>query len=222
MRAAIAGAFGITLLAAHGATSAMAEDDDDDMPFEQRVIRDFLGGMGVNVGKPGVEYRERSPLVVPPGRDLPPPQAAAAAAGDPNWPKDADVRDREKRKKKANRPARDEIYEQSRPLRPDELRGSASTASRVTPGTPAGMNEIQANRPLTPKELGEKGNIFSALWNKVAPSNEVEEFKGEPTRGSLTEPPSGYRTPSPSQPYGIVTKGKIKNKPMNVMDKGLE
>ena len=41
------------------------------------------------VGGAGIDYRERSPLVIPPSMDLPPPgSAAAAAARDPAWPKD--------------------------------------------------------------------------------------------------------------------------------------
>ena len=46
--------------------------------------------------KKGIEYRERSPLVVPPKLDLPPP-ASADAKDAPNWPKDPD----EKRRKEA-------------------------------------------------------------------------------------------------------------------------
>jgi len=41
-------------------------------------------------GKYRNQYRERSPLVIPPRSDLPPP-AAAAEAPVPNWPKDPDI-----------------------------------------------------------------------------------------------------------------------------------
>ena len=34
-----------------------------------------------------------------------------------------------------------------------------------------------------------------------------QQFTGEPPRLSLTEPPPGYQTPSPDQPYGV---GKAK------------
>ena len=36
----------------------------------------------------GIDYRERSPLVIPPTLDLPPPEAADAAARNPAWPRD--------------------------------------------------------------------------------------------------------------------------------------
>jgi hypothetical protein len=42
---------------------------------------------------------------------------------------------------------------------------------------------------------------------------EYASFKGEPMRQSLTDPPAGYRVPSPDQPYGIMPeKDKGKNK----------
>ena len=33
--------------------------------------------------------------------------------------------------------------------------------------------------------------------------DEVAKFTSEPPRASLTEPPPGYQTPSPDQPYGL-------------------
>ena len=40
---------------------------------------------------------------------------------------------------------------------------------------------------------------------------EYANFTGEPVRRDLTDPPAGYRIPSPEQPYGInpnKTSGK--------------
>jgi hypothetical protein len=37
---------------------------------------------------------------------------------------------------------------------------------------------------------------------------EYGTFTGEPPRASLTDPPPGYQTPSPDQPYGIPPDGK--------------
>ncbi len=66
---------------------------------------------------------------------------------------------------------------------------------------------------MTPAELEAK-NIFTGLW---ASKEEYVTFGGEPPRSSLTEPPSGYRTPSPSQPYG-VGKQKWDYKPGDKQD----
>ena len=47
-----------------------------------------------------------------------------------------------------------------------------------------------------------KCDFFGSLFGK----NESEQgarFTGEPPRKSLTEPPPGYQTPSPNQPYAL-------------------
>src|SRR5262249_31358640 len=82
------------------------DDEDDDKTFEEKIIDNLMRGIGAtNMDNTGIEYRERSPLVVPPKLDLPPP-AAATEAQAPNWPKDPDeakrkaqIAERKKRKK---------------------------------------------------------------------------------------------------------------------------
>jgi hypothetical protein len=56
---------------------------------------------------------------------------------------------------------------------------------------------------------------LNALWGRN--KEEYGTFVREPARTSLTEPPPGYRTPSPAQPYGV---GKEKYSPtaINPMD----
>jgi hypothetical protein len=51
----------------------------------------------------------------------------------------------------------------------------------------------------------------------IGSKEEYTNFTGEPPRTSLTEPPVGYRTPSPAQPYGV---GKQRGAPaaQNPMD----
>lgn len=72
--------------------------------------------------------------------------------------------------------------------------------------------------PSTNAELGSKGlkGMLGGLW---APKEEYTAFTGEPARSSLTEPPPGYRTPSPAQPYGVgrekwVAPSVDKNEPV--------
>src|SRR5947209_17925280 len=73
------------------AAPARAEDDEDDKTFEEKIIEGIMRGIGgTNMENRGIEYRERSPLVVPPKLDLPPPAATAAEVKAPNWPKDPD------------------------------------------------------------------------------------------------------------------------------------
>ena len=83
---ALAAALGCALAAFPGAAVAQ---DDDDATFEQKILRGFLGG-----GQKNLEYRERSPLVIPPSRDLPPPESAASLQRSPAWPTDPDQRKR--------------------------------------------------------------------------------------------------------------------------------
>ena len=40
-------------------------------------------------------------------------------------------------------------------------------------------------------------------WLPSRPAGAVAKFGSEPPRDDLTDPPTGYRTPSPEQPYGI-------------------
>ena len=49
---------------------------------------------GTNMENQGINYRERSPLVVPPKLDLPPPAGTTADVKAPNWPKDPDEKAR--------------------------------------------------------------------------------------------------------------------------------
>ena len=83
-------ALGIGLVMTAGI--ARAEDDEEDTSsFEEKIIRNIMAGVGgTNMENQGIDYRERSPLVVPPRIDLPPPDASARLQA-PNWPKDPDV-----------------------------------------------------------------------------------------------------------------------------------
>ncbi len=58
-----------------GAARAQDDDDEDDKTFEEKIIGNIMAGIGgTNMESRGIEYRERSPLVVPPRLDLPPPE----------------------------------------------------------------------------------------------------------------------------------------------------
>src|SRR5882757_4061855 len=111
--------------------AALTAHADDDDTFEQKVIKNILGGMGVDVGRGGIDYRERSPLVIPPTRDLPPPESAAASARNPAWPREPErrvaVKSKPNTRATINEPGTESI------LTPEELRrGQAARAGRVT------------------------------------------------------------------------------------------
>src|SRR5215469_1256912 len=69
---------GIGLLMAAGAARA-GDDEDEDKTFEEKIIEGIMKGVGAtNMENSSIDYRERSPLVVPPKLDLPKPASAKA------------------------------------------------------------------------------------------------------------------------------------------------
>src|SRR5262249_4986222 len=86
---------------ASAAGSAFAGEDEDDATFEEKIIKKVLRGIGLDVGGPRIEYHDRSPLVIPPSRDLPPPEDATVV-NNPNWPKDPDRQPKKKTGAKGN------------------------------------------------------------------------------------------------------------------------
>src|SRR5215218_3441424 len=114
-------ALGIGLVMAAGPLRAADDEDEDDKTFEEKIIEGIMRGIGgTNMENRGIEYRERSPLVVPPKLDLPPPAADRADVTAPNWPKDPDVQ-RRKAAIAARKKANKDPIEAARALTPSEL-----------------------------------------------------------------------------------------------------
>ena len=165
-RLLMACACGALLALRRRAACAQQAQADDEDTFEQKIIKNILGGMGVDVGRPGIDYRERSPLVIPPTLDLPPPQAAGTAASNPAWPREAGAARSscETTRTSARRPT---SRVANSALTPDELRrGINPRAPRVTDPsqTPARSSEANIGRPMRPAELNNKG-IFN--WSAL-------------------------------------------------------
>jgi hypothetical protein len=191
------------LLGFAGALGAQAQTqaDPDEDTFEQAIIKNIMGGLGVDVGRPGIDYRERSPLVIPPTLDLPPPVAASPSAANPAWPREPE-RKRAAAANRQNARATTEDPGTTSVLTPEELRrGINPRAPRVIdPSQTTSSDDAVIGRPMRPSELG-SGNIFT--WGNLMGTGLQEKatFSGEPKRGALTQPPPGYQTPSPAQPY---------------------
>ncbi len=91
-RIAFGGLFAFTMLLGGANLRAIAEEDDDkDTAFDVKIMRDALRALGLRRDEAGIDYRERSPLVIPPSRNLPPPETASKDLG-PSWPNDPDVK----------------------------------------------------------------------------------------------------------------------------------
>jgi hypothetical protein len=183
---------------------ASAPAADDDVSVDQKFMRSIMEGLGLKRdGEEVINYRERSPLVIPPSRELPSPERSdAAIANNPAWPKDIDV---ERRKAQAamekGRNVSDEREREQNPLRPDQLTPGGSPKKKpaqTDDGYQAPASGFGSQ--VMPSELGFKGIGSFFGGNK---KDESVKFTGEPPRASLTDPPPGYQTPSADQPYGI-------------------
>jgi hypothetical protein len=224
LRAALLAFMALAVLLPSVAARA-ADDDDKDEAIDNKIFRNVIEGLGLRERDREIDYRERSPLVVPPNVSaLPPPDVAGAQASVPaNWPTDQDVK-RAKAAKAAERKLNyrrsdSAMGEEDRPLSPDKLSPGGSgrgVSSSEDPRNSDPYNRESAeesSRPSKPSLLGSIGNLFSNKTEK-----DVAVFRGEPARDSLTEPPVGYQTPSPSQPYGLTGAAPLPQAQTKSMD----
>ncbi|HXX06958.1 MAG TPA: hypothetical protein VEJ43_02670 [Pseudolabrys sp.] len=193
--------FAIGIVALAGSVPVRAAEDGS---IDQQIYNGIMEGLGFKKdGAPTINYQERAPLVIPPSRDLPAPEKTGAiTANNPSWPKDPDI---ERRKAQAaaekDRNISDEREREQNPLRPDQLtpgsRGKKTRAARDD-GYQAPASGFGSQ--LSPSELGTKTGFFGLFGGS---KQETTKFTGEPPRALLTDPPVGYQTPSPDQPYGM-------------------
>jgi hypothetical protein len=157
----------LSVVASVGTSGALAQTAEEEGAWNK-----FMKTIGLHSSTQpdaDINYTERSPLVVPPSRDLPPPAAEgdAPAAG---WPKNS----------------------------PKPKHAKVKSKAEVIPET-----AVQTpNPPFQKKPWYNPAGWFD--------KEEYAPFTGEPVRQRLTEPPEGYRVPSPEQPYGISPDKKNK------------
>jgi hypothetical protein len=177
-------------------SAARAGDGDDGSSVMGKIMETF-GLRDPNSSYAGIDYNERSPLVVPPTRDLPPPEASTAPPA-PNWPKDQDMLRRAKAKSEEKKvaPKPDYVADSSRPLMPNELDPAGAPRVNTPIDSSASANSLMSD----PRDQGVKKSLFSGIFSS---KTEYTTFTGEPSREALTDPPPGYLTPSPDQPYGV-------------------
>jgi len=218
---------GLTLVMTTGAARA---GDDDDRSFTERFVDGFKTTIrGNNMDNRGIDYRERSPLVVPPNLDLPPPVTDAGPAKIANWPKDPDERQRKAiiAAKKKNAPP----VAAAAPAQPLQANAAAPVAA---PGAPAVIAADTPQPAPAPREGTAKydptldqggsvlrdgtgtisstlglGDTFSFGGIFGGKSHDSAQFTNEPTREALTQPPAGYQTPSSTYTYGLAPKGLL-------------
>jgi hypothetical protein len=214
-RAAAVAAVALAAAVALGTSGAFAADDEEEVPLDTKLFRQLMKDLGLRRDGESIDYRERAPLVVPPSRNLPPPQSEAPVTANPAWPKDPDVVQRKAaaaKKKEPGRTAAQTMEAEGRPLSRDELDKGKTTGPVGGSASPE-----EAGRAMRPSELGGK-SFFKDIFSSFSSEGETGTFSGEPARENLTAPPAGYQTPSPDQPYGVGPKGQ-KAKAMTVEDR---
>lgn len=191
---------GVGLLLATGPVRAQDDDEDDGKTFEEKLMDNLMSGLGGKKLEDGsIEYRERSPLVVPSKIDLPPPQSGKPKLA-PNWPKDPDVAERAAARERAKQ-KRKTPEEERMPLMPSELAQRAPKGKSSQDTSSPGGNNSNAPIMMLPSQLGYVGGLFSNPFGSK--TTETEKFTSEPERTELTQPPSGYQTPSSNFAYGV-------------------
>jgi hypothetical protein len=208
------------------ATVGTARAADDDRTFSEKISDGFFGTIrGTNMDSHGIDYRERSPLVVPPSLDLPPPVSTADVPA-ANWPKDPDERQRKAviaaKKKAAPAPGRVLVGTagtvQAQPINiapPVDPQAGAPVPGTVRPAYASDRNGTALTDPVYDKP----GDLFTGGASDLADSIGLGNLFGgstktvqvdpgtEPARQALTQPPVGYQTPSASYAYGEQKKG---------------
>jgi hypothetical protein len=194
LQIALSGALSAVVACGYCSAARAGDNAPSSESFGDKVL-DSIGLRNPFETQYEINYSERSPLVVPPNRDLPPPQHANTKPV-PNWPVDQEITARAKSdedEKVTPRPY-DSVIHSERALTPAEL-GVGGPVS--APGTP---------EQTRPSEIGEhKSSVLSLDWLK---KEDYGTFTGEPPRVSLTDPPPGYQTPSANMPYGIMPDNK--------------
>src|SRR5690349_4547732 len=201
---------GCALASAMLLAAAPASAQQDQNAPVVKFLDGLMGMIGLSrEGKAGIDYRERSPLVIPsdvakgtaPGAAavLPPPESSKVT--DPNWPVDPEVKEARKlaasQRKDDGRTSSQVTDDNMRPLLPSELNKGRTNRKQ--------NNANNGDRSLERSswsELGYKGGIFGNMF-KSDDEETPAAFTGETPRTSLIEPPSGYQTPSPAQPYAV-------------------
>jgi hypothetical protein len=225
------GTFGLAVLSlslglAVTAGSARAADNDG-RTFSEKVSDGFYGMIrGTNMDNRGIDYRERSPLVVPPTLDLPPP---SNASGDTqqmaNWPKDPDEHQRKAviaaKKKNAPPVARVMVSTAGAAVQaqPINIAPPVAPQDAPVPGTtrPAYASDRNGTALIDPV-YDKPGDLFTGGAADLADTIGMGNLFGgkktapvdpgtEPARQALTQPPIGYQTPSPNYAYGEEKKG---------------
>ena len=205
-------AVGAALAAALVVTPARAGDDG--VPFDTQILRSIMSGLGLQRGdEPQIDYHERAPLVLPPGKDLPPPQADASVR-QPGLAEGSGHRARQgggRTRAHAQRRRRDRS-EQNQRMRPDQMAAGRAHQSRArrAPATRKTMSPARAIGACRPSELGYKGGLFSKHVRSATTRDIATLYRRAGRAPASPIRRRAIRRRRPTQPYGM---GKDKYAP---------
>ena len=179
------------------------DEEDDDKTFEEKIIDSIMRGIGAtNMEKQGY----RIPRALAAGGAA---QARPAAAGGDRGQERAELAEGSRRgapqgghrgqRKKDTKTT--ESWQAGRPLTPAEMKvgrtAAHPSARAMIPFSPAYQRQ-----PDRSARRSSASPAVCAACSKGGSKPETKQFKSEPHARSLTQPPPGYQTPSPSYAYG--------------------
>ena len=194
-----------------GLAACQAADGTSQAP-DVALVNSVMKGLGaVDPNEKPIDYKPRAPLAMPsePAK-LPEPETAVAGVDSQDWPKNRDNEQLTEIK---------QLYAgsgrmQREPLTPEQMRGF-----KITGVTGQNQRDLEAERRLN--EITE-GEVLTraeqrAEWERLQKLKAQQaglDQSGLATRRYLTEPPTGYSTPSPDAPMPTVVK-KAERRPTN-------
>lgn len=184
-------------------------------------FKDLLGSLGIIDGeKDPIVYRERPPLVLPPGQraaTLPAPLPQdAAPSRNPAWPNDPDVVAAREAAIRARQPV---------PLRSDRLdptQGARLSVDEIRAGRRVGGGAVQG--PARANYAGREDTwvhpdeLRKLDRNIPKPSDSVIAYGQEPERRYLSDPPAGLRRPASNAPIPRTSSQPVVDQ--NMVDEG--
>ena len=172
--AAMAGTLALALSLA-GSAAAQSAADEEDVPLDTKIFRTIMKDLGLRRDGEGIEYRERAPLVVPPSRELRPPQPeGSAAVANPAWPKDPDKASRPMSPAELNQNTQkktffDSVWSSFGPYKPETVPFSGEPPRTSMTAPPPGY---QTPSPEQPYGLGiQDSRKATTVVDRVEPKN---------------------------------------------------
>jgi hypothetical protein len=142
---------------------------------------------------PHIDFRERSKIVVPPKRDLPPPSASVQ---DPSWPVNVETSRAKQRKhmEDAEPSARQHAVRGGSPLIPRGADVKVTTSGFDNSGPDCRV--VDPKTGACPEKASGPGMNWNPLTWVGLQKKPAMTLGPEPERDNLTDPPRGYRAPS--------------------------